>query len=95
MIEEGKRIMKGFKDVSGQNHPFTVFHDTLYFATFCAPVRYEDYARDSMTYEDYKAIAYGLETTFNDMEKKIRGDLAAGHHDGMPRRGGASTRIRY
>lgn len=94
MIEEGKRIMKGFK-VSGQNYPFTVFHDTLYFATFCAPLRYEHYARESMTYEDYKSIAYGMEATFDDMEKRINGEIAAGKFDGVRRKGGAQTQIRY
>jgi hypothetical protein len=95
MIEEGKRIMKGFKGASGQNYPFTVFHDTLYFATFCAPLRYEEYARESMTYEDYKTIATSLETTFDDMESTITQELAAGRYDGVPRRGGAGTQIRY
>jgi 1-acyl-sn-glycerol-3-phosphate acyltransferase len=95
MIEDGKRIMKGLKGVSGQNYPFTVFHDTLYFATFCPPLRYEDYARDSMTYDDYKAIAFGIEATFDEMERKIRADLAAGRYNGMPRKGGAKTQVHY
>jgi 1-acyl-sn-glycerol-3-phosphate acyltransferase len=95
MIENGKRIMKGFKGAAGQNYPFTVFHDTFYFATFCAPLRYDEYARDTMTYEDYKAIAYKVEATFNDSEKKIQADLAAGRFDGLPRKGGAKTQIRY
>jgi hypothetical protein len=95
MIEEGKRIMKGFKGASGQNYPFTVFHDTLYFATFCVPLRYEEYSRDSMTYDDYKAIAYGIEATFDGMERRIHGELAAGRYADMPRRGGLRTQVRY
>jgi 1-acyl-sn-glycerol-3-phosphate acyltransferase len=94
MIEEGKRIMKGFK-LSGENYPFTVFHDTLYFATFCTPLRYEEYARDSMTYDDYKSIALNMEATFDEMEKKIKAELAAGRYDGLPRKGGAKTQIHY
>ena len=95
MIEEGKRILKGFKNATGKNYPFTVFHDTLYFATFCEPLRYEDYAREGMRYEDYREIAYGIEATFIESQKRIECDLREGRYAGVPRRGGSRTQVVY
>ena len=93
-IEDGKRIMKGFT-FRGETYPFSVFHDTLYFATFCPPLRYEHYGKEAMTYKDYTTMAYAMEATFDEMEKKIRGELAAGRYDGVPRKGGTKTQILY
>jgi 1-acyl-sn-glycerol-3-phosphate acyltransferase len=95
MIEEGKMITKGFKDRSGAINPFTVFHDTLYFATFCRPLRYSDYAREGMGYEDFQAVANSVEATFNETGRRIQAELKAGRYDGLPRRGGVRTQVIY
>jgi 1-acyl-sn-glycerol-3-phosphate acyltransferase len=95
MIEEGKRIMKGFKDASGTNYPFTVFHDTLYFATFLAPLRYEEYAKNEMGYEDFRRIAYSIEADFNATQADIERSLEEGRYAGVARRGGCRAPVVY
>jgi 1-acyl-sn-glycerol-3-phosphate acyltransferase len=93
MIEPGKRIHKQFKDFNGNQHPFTVFHDTLYFVTFLPPLRYPDYTRDQMDYEDYRTIAFSIEDAFTGSQGRIEGDLAqrADWWKTVPRRGGLAA----
>ena len=95
MIEEGKRIMKGFKDASGTNYPFTVFHDTMYFATFLPPLRYEEYAKEEMSYEDYQQIAYSIESKFAAIQENIERALLEGRFAGVARRGGCRKQVYY
>jgi len=95
MIEEGKRIMKDFRNRKGEKFPFSVFHDTLYFATFCPPLRFADWSREEMSYEDYTRIAFTVEETFQEREKAITADIQAGRYDGLPRRGGADRQVLY
>jgi len=56
--------MKAFRNHRGDSFPFSVFHETLYFATFLPPLRYEEWARDGMSYEDYGAVASDIEQRF-------------------------------
>jgi 1-acyl-sn-glycerol-3-phosphate acyltransferase len=95
MIEEGHRIHKVFRDFRGNAHPFTVFDDTRYFVTFCPPLRYPDYAKDSMSYEDYKKIACAIEDTFVEKQRRIERDLAerADWWRTVPRRGGLARPV--
>jgi 1-acyl-sn-glycerol-3-phosphate acyltransferase len=92
MIEEGKMIFKAFKK-GGAEYPFTVFHDTLYFATFCKPLLYRDYHRDGMSYENYKEIAYSIEKTFDDAQARLEGELKDGRYAALPRRGGSPKQL--
>jgi 1-acyl-sn-glycerol-3-phosphate acyltransferase len=95
MIEEGKRLMKAFRNHRGESFPFSVFHETLYFATFLPPLRHEDWAREGMSYDDYTAVAAGLEQQFLEQEAAITAELRAGRWDGVPRRGGADRQVLY
>jgi 1-acyl-sn-glycerol-3-phosphate acyltransferase len=92
MIEEGKMIFKAFTK-GGTKYPFTVFHDTLYFATFCTPLLYKDYHRDGMSYEGYKEIAYSIETTFDTTQERLLGELKEGRYADLPRRGGSPSQL--
>ena len=95
MIEEGKRIMKDFRNHRGESYPFSVFHDTLYFATICPPLRFEEWSRPQMSYEDYTKVAQQLEATFLANEARINAGLRAGTWDGVPRKGGTRKQIVY
>ncbi|MCX5730890.1 MAG: hypothetical protein NTY18_05960 [Deltaproteobacteria bacterium] len=95
MIEDGRRIHKEYRDVHGNRHPFTVFDDTLYFVTFCAPLRYPDYGDGPMSYEDYKKIADAIEGTFVENQRRIERGLAerADWWRSVPRRGGLARPV--
>ncbi len=93
MIEEGKLIMKSFRRRRGEHYPFSVFHETLYFMTFCPPMRFEDWAQDGMTYEDYTKVAYSVEEKFHALEKTITADIGTGRYEDAPRRGGATRQV--
>jgi 1-acyl-sn-glycerol-3-phosphate acyltransferase len=92
MIEDGKMIFKAFTK-GGTKYPFTVFHDTLYFATFCKPILYKDYHRDGMSYEDYKKIAYSIEGTFDGTQERLQRELKDGRYADLPRRGGSPSQL--
>jgi hypothetical protein len=93
-IEDGKRIMKSFR-TQGKSYPFSVFHDTLYFATFCPPLRHAEWAGETLSYEDATKLALRVEEGFTRREEEIRAELRAGRWDGTSRRGGTDHQVLY
>ena len=95
MIERGKRIFRQFKKSRTEVYPYTVFSDTLYFMTFCAPIRYTDYAKKDMQYDDFKKIAYCIESTFNQTQARIEQQLNDDpeYTRGLKRRGGSVKKV--
>jgi len=95
MIEEGKRIFKYYRKSETESHKYTVFSDTLYFVTFCEPLRYSEYAKGDMEYEDYREIAYGIEETFVQQQRRIEKQLEEDreYYRGLKRRGGSKKRV--
>lgn len=94
-IEDGKRIFKYYKKSEEESYPYTVFHDTLYHVTFLPTLKYEDYAKDSMTYEEYTEIAYSIESSFVESEKRIRAQMEdnSAFYARMKRKGGAERQV--
>lgn len=95
MIEQGKMIFKYYRDGKGGVYPYTIFWNTLYFATFCEPILYADYAREAMRYEDYREIAFRINEVFNQTQAKLETDLKenAARYRRMRRWGGVSKRV--
>jgi len=95
MIEEGKRYFKYYKKSETESYPYTLFNDTLYYVTFLPPLRYEDYGKPEMTYEDYKGIAYSLEERFQASQKDIEERMKADpeYYDGLKRKGGSPKQV--
>jgi 1-acyl-sn-glycerol-3-phosphate acyltransferase len=94
MIEDGKRIIRQFRK-KGESYPYSVFHNTLYFARFLEPIRYEDYAREEFGYEECKAIAFNIDSLFTREEESIREDMRAriDHYSKIKRRGGSDIQV--
>jgi 1-acyl-sn-glycerol-3-phosphate acyltransferase len=97
MIEPDKMIFKYYKDRKGGVYPYTIFKDTLYFVTFYKPLRYSDYAKENMTYEEFQDVAYGLEADFQATQKRIELELAekADNYLNVKKRGGAATQVLF
>lgn len=71
MLEEGKSVFKYYNKSKTESYPYTVFNNALYFASFLPTIRYTDYAKNNMSYEDYKEIAFSIEKSFNTSQKNI------------------------
>jgi 1-acyl-sn-glycerol-3-phosphate acyltransferase len=97
MIEEGKMIFKNYKDRKGGEYPYTVFKDTLYFATFLKPLRYEDYAREDMTYEDFREVADDIDGHFKETQSHMVRELKEKeeYYRPLKRSGGADHRVTF
>jgi len=95
MIEPNRMIFKYYKDRKGGVFPYTIFKKTLYFVTFGTPLRYEEYARGQMSYEDYQAVAYRIEEDFQKTQQRLEGELEAKAETfaKMSKRGGADARV--
>ena len=95
MIEQGKMIFKYYRDRKGGVYPYTIFWNTLYFATFCEPIRYADYAGEAMRYEDYREIAFRISEVFDQTQARLESDLKqnAARYGRLRRWGGASKRV--
>jgi 1-acyl-sn-glycerol-3-phosphate acyltransferase len=97
MIEPNKLIFKYYKNRKGEVYPYTIFKDTLYFATFCKPLRYEDYARETMDYEAFREIAYRIESEFQVTQARLEQELV--DNPDLHRRrwkwGGSSVRVHF
>jgi 1-acyl-sn-glycerol-3-phosphate acyltransferase len=95
MIEQGKMIFKWYRDRKGGVYPYTIFWNTLYFATFCEPILYADYAREGMSYEDYRDIAFRIDDVFNQTQGRLEEDLKANaaRYRRMRRWGGSGKRV--
>lgn len=94
-LEEGKRILKNYNKSKKQSYPYAVFHNALYFATFLPPIRYENYSKEDMTYEDYKEIAFSLEDSFKESEKLIKEsiEINSDYYRNLKRKGGLKKSI--
>ena len=64
MVEEGKRVLKYFRGLDLKKHPYSNFHQSLYFICFGKPIRYEEYARDEMTPRDFHDVANRISDWF-------------------------------
>lgn len=97
MIEPDKMIFKYYKDRKGGVYPYTIFKDTLYFVTFCKPLRYTDYAKENMKYEDFQEVAFGIEAVFQDTQKRIEQELEekADTYRNLKKKGGSDTQVLY
>jgi 1-acyl-sn-glycerol-3-phosphate acyltransferase len=97
MIEEGKMIFKYYRDRKGGEYPYTVFHDTLYFTTFLAPLRYEEYAKKDMAYEDFREVAHDIDARFRETQSQLQQGLKekAEYYRRLKRRGGADHRVEF
>jgi 1-acyl-sn-glycerol-3-phosphate acyltransferase len=97
MIEEGKMIFKNYKDRKGGVYPYTIFKDTLYFATFLKPLRYSEYAKDNMQYEDYQKVAHDIDSRFQEAQSRLQQDLKdrPEYYRGLKRRGGSDHRLDF
>jgi 1-acyl-sn-glycerol-3-phosphate acyltransferase len=95
MIEQGKMIFKYYRDGKGGVYPYTIFWNTLYFATFCEPIRYEDYAREGMRFEDYREIAFRINDVFNRTQAGREQELEdnGSRYRRMRRWGGVGKRV--
>ena len=94
MIEPNKLDFKYYKNRNGEVYPYTVFKDTLYFATFCEPLRYEDYARENMDYEAFRKVAYLIESEFQKTQARLEQELVNSPElsNGAKRKWGGSSR---
>jgi 1-acyl-sn-glycerol-3-phosphate acyltransferase len=97
MIEPNKMIFKYYKNRKGEVFPYTIFKDTLYFVTFCKPLRYEDYARQTMDYEAFRKIAYQIESEFQKLQKRLEKQLAENRYvqKKARKRGGAARQVTF
>lgn len=98
MIEPNKMIFKHYQNRKGEIYPYTVFKNTLYFATFCEPLRYEDYAADHMDYESFRKIAHQIESTFQEIQARLEQELVNNPElrDGANRKwGGSRIRVAF
>jgi 1-acyl-sn-glycerol-3-phosphate acyltransferase len=98
MIEPNNMIFKYYKNRKGEVFPYTIFKDTLYFATFCKPLRYEDYAKDTMDYEAFRKIAYQIESEFQRIQGHLEQELvnkAELHGGGKRKRGGSPKQVLF
>lgn len=98
MIEPNKMFFKYFKNRKGEVYPYTVFKDTLYFATFCKPLRYERYGRENMGYEEFRKIAYRIEAEFQAIQERLEQELASNqdlHQNGRRKRGGSAKQVTF
>jgi 1-acyl-sn-glycerol-3-phosphate acyltransferase len=95
MIEPGKMIFKYYKDRKGGVFPYTIFKDTLYFVTFCKPLRHEEYARAEMGYEEFQDIAYRIEGEFQSIQKRLERELEKkqASYNGRRKRGGSDKKV--
>jgi 1-acyl-sn-glycerol-3-phosphate acyltransferase len=95
MIEKGRMIFKYYRDRKGVVYPYTIFWNTLYFATFCEPLRFSDYAKPGMLYEDYQRIAFQINDLFNRTQAGLERDLEenSARYRRMRRWGGAPRRL--
>ena len=95
MIEQGKMLFKYYRDGKGGVYPYTIFWNTLYFATFCEPLRYADYSREVMRYEDYREIAFRLNDVFNRTQAGLEQELEdnGARYRRMRRWGGVGKRV--
>lgn len=94
MIEKGKMIFKYYRR-KGSVYPYTIFWNTLYFATFCQPILYADYAKEGMSYKDYREIAFHINDVFNQTQAKLERDLEenSARYRRMRRWGGVGKRV--
>ncbi len=101
MIEEDKRTFKYYKDSKGDIYPYTIFSDTLYFLSFCKPIRYEDYAKDLDTLSIkkrnavYNKMAVEFDTLFKDMDKDLQKELKQNesYYQSLKKTGGSPIRV--
>ena len=95
MIEPNKMIFKYYKDRKGGVFPYTIFKKTLYFASFGTPLRYEEYARNRMSYEEFQAVAHRIDEDFQKTQKRLEGELEANAqmYAKMKKRGGADKQV--
>jgi 1-acyl-sn-glycerol-3-phosphate acyltransferase len=97
MIEPNKMIFKYYKNRKGEVYPYTIFKDTLYFVTFCRPLRYQEYARESMDYEAFRKIAYQIEAEFQKVQRRLENELAENRRPQRKgkKRGGADRQVTF
>jgi len=96
MIEPNKMIYKYYRNRQAEVYPYTVFKNTLYFATFCEPLRYEDYAEDHMDYEAFRKIAFQIESRFQEIQARLEQELLNDpelREGAKPKRGGSRRRV--
>ena len=95
MIEEGKMIFTSYRDRKGGVYPYTIFKNTLYFATFLKPLLYSEYAKQGMGYDGYQRIAYDIDARFQETQARLERELRDNpeRYRGMRRRGGAERRL--
>ena len=94
-IEEGKRYFKYYNKSETESYPYTLFRDTLYHVTFLPAIRYEDYAKPEMTYEEYKTLAYSIEDKFIENQKRIDEKMQAEpeYYKNIKRTGGSPKQV--
>ena len=98
MIEPNKMIFKYYTNRKAEVYPYTIFKDTLYFATFCEPLRYPEYTRQNMDYEDFRKIAYQIESGFQKTQKRLEKELANRpdpQQFGKRKRGGSVKQVHF
>ena len=95
MLEDGKRTFKYYNKSENESYPYTVFNNALYYATFLPPIRYDDYSKNTMTYEDYKVIARSIEESFNLSQDKIETKIKADpdYYKNLRRKGGLKKSV--
>lgn len=95
MIEPGKMLFRWYRDRGGGVFPYTIFRNTLYFATFCEPILHADYAREGMGYEDHRVIAARIDEVFRRTQADLERELAqnAERYRRFRRWGGAGRRV--
>ena len=95
MIEEGKKALKYFRGIDLKKHPYTNFRNTLYFIRFGKPIRYEEYAKENMTHQDFMDIAKRISILFQKEREALRKILSEKkeYYAGLPRAGGAAYRL--
>jgi 1-acyl-sn-glycerol-3-phosphate acyltransferase len=96
MIEPNKLMFKYYTNRKGEVYPYTVFKDTLYFVSFCKPLRYTEYARTNMDYEAFREVSYAIESEFQETQKRIEQELPAHldvYADGRRKRGGSAKKV--
>jgi len=95
MIEPGKMLFRWYRDRNGGVFPYTIFWNTLYFVTFCEPIRCEQYAGEGMGYEEHRGIASRIDGVFSETQSRLEAELTreASRYRRMRRWGGASRRV--
>ncbi len=95
MTENGTRIVKEFLGPDLKKRLYSKFSKTLYFANFCKPISYEEYAKENMTYEDYQKVALRINNIFDDEKKRAyhRLEDEKEYFSRLKKTGGAAKRI--